>query len=249
MKDIGVREQARGAAGVGGSSSQNIPKYIKSRYINLSDGINTEFYRRDHARPVSHEFDIPVVILPARIVPGKGHRDLICAAHRLKRDGVSFKVIFTGKPKRPEFKMKLERLIKKYGISDDVLFVGYLTFEELRDWYAASKVVVLPSISEGLPRVLLEAQAMKTPVIAYNVGGISEALINGETGYIVRKGNIRGLSARIKELLIDDYKRVQMGEAGRKFVEKQFSFPALAMRHEDWYVRAIHKGVSASNHA
>lgn len=239
LRHMSIREQVSDAAGVGVASTQNIPKYIKSRYMNLSDGIDTEFYHRDYARPVSPGLDSSAVILPARIIPGKGHRDVISAAHRLKRDGVRLKLIFTGEPNLPDFKMNLDRLIDRYEMAEDVLFVGQLTFEELRDWYASSKVVVVPSVSEGLPRVVLEAQAMKTPVIAYKVGGIPEALIDGETGYLVRKGDIRGLSERMKELLSDEHKRVQMGEAGRKLVEEKFSIPALVARHEDWYLNAI----------
>lgn len=236
-----IREKLLYAAGVGGVSRTGVPRYLKHRFVNLSSGIDTEFFKPDNAKQFYLGFEEPVAFLPSRIVPGKGHFDLIHAATRLKREGMPIKIVFAGRHDSPQFEKKLKDLINQLNISDAVMFLGQLTLQELRDWYAVSKVVVLPSYSEGLPRVLLEAQAMRIPPVAYNVGGVSEALKNGYTGFIVRKGNMRELAARLKELFTDNYRRKQMGEAGRKFIEEHFGLAALAKRHEEFYLDAIQK--------
>ena len=241
LKRVGLREQLAGSAGVGGVSSKNIPKYIKRGYTNLSIGIKIGFFRKDNARPLSCELDLPLIILTGRIVPAKGHKDLLRAGYLLKRRGISLKIVFAGRQDVPEFMAELERLINHYKISHDVIFAGLLTQEEVRDWYAVSMVAVLPSYGEGLPRVLIEAQAMEVPVVAYDVDSVSEAMINGKSGYLVKKGDINGLALRIEELILDNNKRVTMGKAGREFVEEQFSFSAFIQRHEDWYLRGMGK--------
>ena len=239
LKHPVIRENLLHAAGVGGVSRLGVPRYLKHRFVNLSGGIDTEFFKPDNAKQLYLNFVEPIAFLPARIVPGKGHIDLIHAAKRLEREGFKIKVVFAGRDDSPQFEKELKELINQLMMTDGVMFVGQLSLEDLRDWYAVSKVVVLPSYAEGLGRVLLEAQAMKIPPIAFNVGGVSEALKNGETGVMVKKGNIRELAARLKEILTDDYRRIQMGEAGRKFVEEKFSMTDVVKRHEDFYLDAI----------
>lgn len=234
-----IKAKMLSASAVGGVSHIGVPGYLKQRFVNLSSGIDTEFFKPDNAKALHLDFEEPIAFLPSRIVPGKGHEDLIRAAVQLKREGIQIKVVFAGRYDSPQFGEKLKKLINQLMITDDVMFIGLLTLKELRDWYAVSKVVVLPSYTEGLPRVLLEAQAMQIPPVAYNVGGVSEAMKTGETGFIVRKGNVRGLAAKLKELLTDDHRRIQMGEMGRRFVERQFSLAALAKRHEKFYLDVI----------
>jgi len=129
--------------------------------------------------------------------------------------------------------------VSEERLETHVLFEGELASEELRNWYAASTVVVLPSYSEGLGKVLLEAQAMERPAIAYDTGGVREAIRHSETGYLVKKGDIKGLASRLKELINDPDKRCEMGKQGRKFVDVKFSMESLAMRHEEFYANVL----------
>ena len=131
--------------------------------------------------------------------------------------------------------------INKHELINCVSFAGQLNLEDLRDLYYYCDVVVLPSYDEGLGRVLLEAQAMGKPVIAYDVGGINAALINGKTGYMVKKGNAEELFLKIKDLLINERIRLEMGREGRKFIEKFYSLSKLTERHEEFYIKAINK--------
>ena len=125
------------------------------------------------------------------------------------------------------------------GLERRILFLGEISAEEMRDWYGVSSVVVLPSSSEGLGRVLLEAQAMQKPVVAYDWGGTSEAVSPNETGFLVRTGNVEASADKISFLLGNKVERLRMGERGREFVSRQFSFSGLIQRHEAFYLRAL----------
>ncbi|MFX0196075.1 MAG: glycosyltransferase family 4 protein [Candidatus Hodarchaeota archaeon] len=240
LKIKSVRRQISQAAAFAGVSNINVPSYLSNKkFTNVSDGVDTEFFKPENTRRLKIECKEPFVFLPSRITPNKGHLDVVRAVSLLKKSEIRPMIVFAGQHESTEFLEKLRSSIKDLGMNHDVMFVGRRSLDDLRDWYAASALVVLPSYSEGLGRVLLEAQAMKKPVVAYDVGGVSEAIKVGKTGYTVRKGDVRGLSARIQELLTDDKKRIQMGECGRSFVQSEFSLLKLARRHEDFYLDVL----------
>jgi glycosyltransferase involved in cell wall biosynthesis len=80
---------------------------------------------------------------------------------------------------------------------------------------------------------------MQVPVVAYGTGGVAEGIDSGTTGYVLKTGDVAALAARLRELLTDDRKRRQMGEAGRRRVEERFSLGAFARRHEEFYLRIL----------
>ena len=234
-----IRRQISKAAGFGGVSVINVPKYIKERFKKLSDGIDTEFFNVEQAHRLNLNFSEPTLFLPSRITPAKGHLDMVKAGIFLKKRGIPTKIVFAGGNDSTDFIHNLKSFIKRQDMVDNVLFIGELTLDRLRDWYATSDVVVLPTYSEGLGRVLLEAQAMSKPVVAYKVGGVPEAVVNGETGYIIPKGHVQELADKIQQLLKDDRKRNQMGESGRQFVVRKFNVTDLVKRHEEFYLEAL----------
>jgi len=226
------------AKAVAGVSSLNVPKYLWKKFYNLGDGIDTNFFKKENARKLIFPSSEPIILLPARISAEKGHFDLLKAAFYLRKQNINCRIVSIGRCEAPEIAKKLEKFNNSRD-SVDLLLIGDLSREELRDWYGECKIVVLPSKSEGLPRVLLEAQAMELPVIAYNVGGVSAVIKNNITGYLLKKGSIKELAIRIKELLIDEAKRKQMGEAGRKFVEENYRIDALVKRHVELYKKMM----------
>ena len=87
--------------------------------------------------------------------------------------------------------------------------------------------------------MLLEAQSMQCPVIAYDVGGVREALASDVSGVVVAKGDIAGLARAIMDLLGNPERRIAMGRAGRSYVSNQFSLVNLVARHEAFYLAAM----------
>ncbi|MBU1044608.1 MAG: glycosyltransferase family 4 protein [Candidatus Omnitrophica bacterium] len=236
FNDVAARSRLKNVTAVGGVSQRNVPSFLQAVFSYLGNGIDTKFFSRDASGIIPKKFDKPVVFLPGRIDPNKGHLDLVEIAYDLHIEGIDVKVVFAGRADNLDFCEEIKSLAKKYGIADNVIFAGELTQKELRDYYFSSDVVVLPSQSEGIPRVLLEAQAMEVPVIAYDVGGVSDAIGSGKTGYIVPVNN-KGLFARsLKRVLQDNDLSTEMGKAGKDFVENNFSLSALASRHEKFYI-------------
>jgi glycosyltransferase involved in cell wall biosynthesis/peptidoglycan/xylan/chitin deacetylase (PgdA/CDA1 family) len=224
------------AAGIGTVSGQGVPRDLRDRYVNLSDAVDTEFFTPEKARPAESPVR-PIVFLPGRIEAGKGHHDLIEAARILTVRNMDCTIYFAGLVISHSVHEELRRAAN--GLEGRVLFLGEISAVEMRDWYARCSVVVLPSYSEGLGRVLLEAQAMKKPVVAYDCGGIRDALVPNETGFLVNRGNIEALADRIGFLLDNEVQRLRMGESGRSYVSTQFSMSALIQRHEAFYLSAL----------
>ena len=234
-----VKKWVKHATACGGVSNVNVPSYVSSKFINVSDGIDPEFFTPENARPLHRDFSDPIIFMPSRITPFKGHFDIVQAAALLQSSGLRTKVVFAGREDSAAFAAELNAFIHGLRMEDHILFTGQLNASDLRDWYGASAVVVLPSYSEGLPRVLLEAQAMGKPVVAYDTGGVSEAMKDGASGYLVRKGDFRSLADKVQELLSSNDKRREMGRCGKDFVTGQFSPLSLAIRHEDLYLTAL----------
>lgn len=233
---LSIRKHATLAHGVSGMNGIGVPSYLRHRFWNLSDGIDISFLKRENANPPSDWNSVPVILLPARVVRPKGHLDLVKAGAVLKDRGQDFQIAFAGRVDSSQFEQELRTEISKYNLSDKVQFLGTLTQERLRDCYAASTIVAFPTYHhEGLGRVVVEAQAMKVPPVAYATGGVPEGMIPGRTGFLLKTGDIEGLANRLEELLQNNELRQRMGEEGRRFVEERFSLEALAQRHEEFY--------------
>jgi len=226
------------AAALGAVSDRAVPADLGRRHVNLSDAADPEFFDPEKARPAPRPA-CPIVLLAARIVAGKGHHDLMKAARILIAKKVDIVLCFAGAVDSEPLHQELRKYAAATGLDGRILFLGEISPEEIRDWYALSSLVVLPSYAEGLGRVLLEAQAMKKPVVAYDCGGVSDAVLPNETGFLVEKGNVGALAEKIGLLLGNEAERLRMGERGREFVSQHFSISALVQRHENFYLRAL----------
>jgi len=107
------------------------------------------------------------------------------------------------------------------------------------DVIAASDLLILPSLSEGLPLTLLEAAMTGTAMVASNTGGIPEVVIDGETGVLVPVGDSRRLAGAIERLLADDQERERMGTAARLLWEHRFTVPRMIDAMEEIYSKVV----------
>lgn len=232
------------ASSIGGVSSRCVPLHARDKFINLSDAVDIEFFAPDRSgAQLEESLD---VILPARIDRSKGHDDVLRAAEMLAANGTAIKIGFIGPIQSTQFLAELKRRCGSLPKTVQVKFLGEVNPTEMRNWYASSKIVVLPSRSEGLGRVLLEAQAMERPVIAYASGGVADALIPDRTGYLLAPGDVGSLANCIEVLLQDKARRHDMGKAGRAFVSLHFSTNKLIERHEEFYIQAMGRALHNS---
>jgi len=166
------------------------------------------------------------VLFVGRLVPRKGLHFLIEAAkHVVKESKETMFVVVGDGP----LKNHLISYSKKQGVSDNFVFLGDVHDTMLPTLYSCADVFVLPSIQEGQGIALLEAQATAKPVVAFNVSGINEIVLDKETGLLVRPDS-RELADAILDLLSNRSLREKMGRCGRKFVSENFSWDICAQR-------------------
>ena len=135
---------------------------------------------------------------------------------------------------------KIKALCNELGISNRVVFISYR--DDIPSLLKAIDILVLPTLTEGFSRIILEAMAAQKPVVATNVGGNTEAVVDGETGYIVPPGDSLALAARINELVEDKKKRTKMGQAGRKRVESRFAIRLNVESIQEVYLKLLPHG-------
>lgn len=118
-------------------------------------------------------------------------------------------------------KENLQREVLRMGLQDRVIFTGFQT--DAISYVNAMDIFVLPSENEGLPRVILEAMLMAKPVVAYNVTGPSELVVDGETGFLVSVKETDMFANALSKLVASDNLRRGMGEKGRMRVIERFA--------------------------
>ena len=123
------------------------------------------------------------------------------------------------------------------GIADETFFIGRAS--RVAELLAASDVCVLSSRAEGFSNSILEYMAAARPVVVTDVGGAREAIIDGESGYIVPPGDDEAMAGRIIALLEDGERARAMGERGRQIVEQRFSCAAQLAATEALYERLL----------
>ncbi|BCL31207.1 glycosyltransferase family 4 protein [Streptomyces aurantiacus] len=178
--------------------------------------------------------DRPVVVCVSRLVPRKGQDTLIRAMPRiLASEPEAVLLIVGGGP----YEKELRGLAHATGVADSVRFTGAVPWSELPAHYGAGDVFAMPCRTrrggldvEGLGIVYLEASATGLPVVAGDSGGAPDAVLDGETGWVVRGDSADDTADRIVALLGDGELRRRMGERGREWVEERWRWDLLATR-------------------
>jgi glycosyltransferase involved in cell wall biosynthesis len=150
----------------------------------------------------------------------KGIKYLIKAFSKVKQEFPQFKLVIIGKGSEKE---NLELEIRSLGIEDKVKFKGRLSLEETKNIMKNCYCLVLPSLSEGLGRVLMEAMALGKPVVASRVGGIPDLIKDGQNGFLFEKGHSKELARKLKILLENKGLVRKMGKKGKEIIENKFS--------------------------
>ena len=162
----------------------------------------------------------------------KGIRYLIEAVADLRQTVPTARLLVVGDG---PFKQSLMNLVQKLGLDEQVIFTGYR--RDIPQMMNTMDVFVLPSLREDLPLSLIEAMAMRKPVVATSVGGIPEVVVDGETGILVPPMDSTALAKAIARILLNKQIASRMGLAGRQRVENQFSADAVVARTQQIYNR------------
>jgi colanic acid/amylovoran biosynthesis glycosyltransferase len=203
----------------------------KEKIIKLPVGIDTVKYSF-HERKV--RFNEPIKLLTvARLVEKKGiEYSLRSVAKTISSyPNLEYNIIGDG-----YLREALETLIKELGICEKVKILGWMTQDEIIEFYSNADIFILASVTaangdqEGQGLVLQEAQAIGIPVLSTIHNGIPDGVLDGESGFLVAEKDVDALTQKLNYLIENPIKRVEMGKVGRKFIEDYYDNEKLIER-------------------
>lgn len=176
----------------------------------------------------------PVIVSVGRLDRQKGFECLVGAAAEVARTAPTARFWIAGEG---TLRPRLERQIRDLGLSDVIGLLGHQ--RDISGLMAAADVVALASLWEPLGNVLLEALALRRPVVATRVGGVPEIVRDGDTGRLVPPGDSGALALSILDLLADREEAARLGENGRWHVAREFSAERFAAEAAAMYREAL----------
>jgi len=212
----------------------------------IYNGINIKYYERAMTSNLKKrdEFGLGkddfVCATVGRLVPVKGHTYLIKAIQKVVKVIPEAKFLFVGDG---ELKSKLSEEIKSYDLQRNIFLLG--ARNDIATILSCINVFLLPSLNEGFGMALIEAMAARKPVIATNVGGVPEVIINGTTGILVPSKDPEAFSSAIIKLYNNPEMSLEMGLAGYSRARNLFDIKTTVREFEDLYSKLIkEKGVA-----
>lgn len=174
-----------------------------------------------HAVPAVPIPAAPRVVCVGRLCEQKGQLLLVNAVSQLLRKGIEIELVLAGDG---EMRAELESLITQRRMQGRVHITGWISSDQVRAEILAARALVLPSFAEGLPVVIMEAMALRRPVLTTYVAGIPELVRPGESGWLFPAGDVDALAAVLEEFLATPVSVLEaMGEAGYRRVLERHS--------------------------
>ena len=183
-----------------------------------------------------------IILLPGRLTSWKGQELLIEAINLVKIElgYEAFNVALLGSEQgRKLFKKKLIRLSEQYRLTNQIKFIDHC--KDMALAYQVSDIVISSSIEpEAFGRVAVEAQSMEKLIIASNIGGSNETIINEKTGFLFESGDANSLSKRIiQSITMDETSLKLIGKEGRKNILKKFNVEKMCFSTYSEYMRLL----------
>ena len=204
-------------------------KQTRIKNTNLSvlyPGADERLFNSDHYYPKKTSKK-NVILTVGALSLRKGHRQVLEALYRLKNSELSFEYWIIGKG---DEEISLKTYVHDLGLDEFVIFLGFITREELPKYYRDADIFILgssdlnPTQVEGFGIVLVEANLMKKPVIGSCGTGMEEIIIPGYNGLLVDMKNASEVATAIESLLIDKQKALLLGENGYKHIIENFTW-------------------------
>lgn len=176
-----------------------------------------------------------VLIAAGRLTWAKGYEDLISALELIVKEDKRVYCLIAGDG---ELRQRLEVQISNSGLAKHILLLGYLPRTDVLSLIEVSDIFVMPSRSEGTPIALLEAAALRKPILATSVGGIPELLENGEECILVSSGDLIELANAIRKLIQDKSLAERLAENAYRRVSRDFAVDAQVLATIQSYNKA-----------
>ena len=231
----------------------NYSKYLRidKKLLVIFRGINVDYYEPSTTLEIEEDKlflewkltrDKKIILMPGRLTKWKGQEVFIEALNLVNKElGYKsfFAVILGSDQGRDVFSKKIKRLVEQYRLNDQVRFIKHSKNMPLA--YKISDLIVSASIEpEAFGRVAVEAQSMKKPIIASDIGGSNETIVNNKTGFLFESGNPESLSKKIVEALnLDESTLNFMGIEGRKNIIKKFNVEKMCFSTYSEYKKLL----------
>ena len=231
----------------------NYSKYLKEKkkMLVIFRGINVDYFdpstkfESDEKKLLTKwnmEKDKKIILLPGRLTSWKGQEVFIEAVNLVNIElgyEAFYAVILGSDQGRDLYKKKLIRLSEQYRLSKQVKFIDHC--KDMALAYKVSDIVVSASTEpEAFGRVAVEAQSMETPIVASNIGGSNETIIDEKTGFLYEAGNAKSLSKKILKLLfLDETLLKSIGTEGRKNIVQKFNVEKMCFSTYSEYKRLL----------
>jgi glycosyltransferase involved in cell wall biosynthesis len=232
---------------------ENYSKHLnsKKKLMVIFRGINVDYFdpttkiegdKKKLLKKWDIEKDKKILLLPGRLTPWKGQEMFIEAINIVNTElgYEAFYVVVLGSDQgRDLYKKKLIRLSEQYRMTKQIRFIDHC--KDMALAYEVSDIVVSASIEpEAFGRVAVEAQSMEKPIIASNIGGSNETIIDEKTGFLFETGNAKSLSQKIlKTLSLDETSLKSVGTEGRKNIIKKFNVEKMCFSTYSEYKRLL----------
>jgi glycosyltransferase involved in cell wall biosynthesis len=179
------------------------------------------------------------LVCVGRLCKEKAHFLLLEAAKRLAEEGADFELVLAGDG---ELRADIEGLVARYNLKAQVRITGWISNEQVRDEILAARALVLPSLIEGLPVVIMEAMALRRPVISTFVAGIPELVQPQEHGWLVPAGDVESLLRAMRACLDAPADLLaRMGEAAHKRVLVRHNVETEAAKLAELFEAAVER--------
>ena len=232
---------------------ENYPEFLnsKKKFLVIFRGINVDYFDpttklETDENKLLEEWHInnkkKIILMPGRLTSWKGQELFIEALNLVKIElgYEAFHVVILGSDQgRDMYKKKLINLTEKYNLKDQIKFVDHC--KDMALAYNISDIVVSASIEpEAFGRVAVEAQSMQKVIIASNIGGSNETIINEKTGFLFESGDPGALSKKIIQAIsMDESSLKLMGKEGRKNIIKKFNVEKMCFSTYSEYKRLL----------
>ena len=233
--------------------NENYPEFLKSskKFLVIFRGINVDYFDcstklEEEEKKLLQKWEInkekKIILMPGRLTSWKGQELFIKSIHLVKTElgYEAFHAVILGSEQgRDLYKNKLVNLTEQYNLSNQIKFIDHC--EDMALAYKISDIVVSASIEpEAFGRVAVEAQSMKKLIIASNIGGSNETIINGKTGILFDSGDATSLSKKIIQALTMDEATIKLiGEEARKNIIKKFNVEKMCFSTYSEYKRLL----------
>ena len=233
--------------------NNNYSKYLglKKKFLVIFRGINVDYF--DSSTTLEHEEDQllknwklsrdkKIILMPGRLTRWKGQEVFIEALNLVNKElghQAFYAVILGSDQGRDVYTKKIKRLAEQYRLTSQLRFVSHCKNMPLA--YKISDLVVSPSIEpEAFGRVAVEAQSMEKPIVASDIGGFNETIIDNKTGFLFESGNAEALSKKIIEVLNSDESMLKsMGIEGRKNIITKFNVEKMCFSTYSEYKKLL----------